>query len=74
MDKEFVKKFVEKYPEIKELFERHQALEKKLEELNKKKYFTQEEEMKVKELKKEKLHIKEKIYTLIKEYEGIEID
>ena len=30
--------------------------------------------MKVKELKKEKLHIKEKIYTLIKEYEGIEID
>ena len=36
MDKEFVKKFVEKYPEIKELFERHQALEKELEELNKK--------------------------------------
>ncbi|WP_038055211.1 YdcH family protein [Thermodesulfobacterium hydrogeniphilum] len=74
MDKEFVKKFAEKYSDIKDLFEKHQALEKEVDELSKKLYLTQEEEVKVKQLKKEKLHIKEKIYQLIKNYEGVEID
>ena len=74
MDKEFVKKFAEKYQDIKELFEKHQELEKEVEAFNKKRYLTAEEEARLKQIKKEKLQIKEKIYTLIKEYEGIEIE
>ena len=73
MDKEFIKKFAEKYQDIKELFEKHQELEKEVETFNKKKYLTAEEEARLKQIKKEKLQIKEKIYKFIKEYEGIEI-
>lgn len=70
MDKELVKKYAEKYPEIKELFEKHQRLEKELESLIKRPYLTIEEELKEKRIKKEKLYIKEKIYQLIKKYKG----
>ncbi len=69
MDKELIKKYAEKYPDIKELFERHQKLEKELERLVKKIYLTTEEELKEKQIKKEKLYLKEKIYQLIKKYE-----
>lgn len=74
MDREFVKKFTEKYPEVKDLFEKHQELDRKVAELSEKRYLTSEEEIKLKEMKKEKLYIKEEIYRLIKKYEGIEID
>ncbi|MCS7278888.1 MAG: YdcH family protein [Thermodesulfobacteriaceae bacterium] len=68
MDKELVKKYAEQYPEIKELFEKHQRLEKELESLIKRPYLTIEEELKEKRIKKEKLYIKEKIYQLINKY------
>ena len=74
MDKELVKKFAEKYEDVKELFEKHQSMEKEIEELTRKAYLTQEEEFKVKQLKKEKLYIKEKICKLIKDYEGIDVE
>ncbi|WP_028841422.1 DUF465 domain-containing protein [Thermodesulfobacterium hveragerdense] len=74
MDKELVKKFSDKYPEISELLEKHQEMENKVAELSQKAYLTPEEEVKLKELKKEKLYIKEKIYKIIKTNEGIEID
>jgi len=74
MNREVVKKFSEKYPDVKELFERHQFLENEVTQISQKNYLTPEEEIKVKQLKKEKLYIKEQIYKLIKKYEGIEID
>ncbi|AIH04272.1 MULTISPECIES: DUF465 domain-containing protein [Thermodesulfobacterium] len=74
MDKELVKKFADKYPEINELLEKHQEMENQVAELSQKPYLTPEEEVKLKELKKEKLYIKEKIYKIIKTKEGIEID
>lgn len=74
MDKEVIKKFSEKYPDIEELFKRHQLLENEVTQISQKSYLTPEEEIKVKKLKKEKLYIKEQIYKLIKKYEGIEID
>ena len=74
MNREVVKKFSEKYPDVKELFEKHQFLENEVTQLSQKNYLTPEEEIKVKQLKKEKLYIKEQIYKLIKKYEGIEID
>ncbi|WP_168194232.1 DUF465 domain-containing protein [Thermodesulfobacterium sp. TA1] len=74
MNKDLVKRFAEKYPEINDLFEKHQKLENKVDELSQKAYLTPEEEIKLKELKREKLYIKEKIYKIIKTNEGIEID
>lgn len=74
MDKETIKEFSKKYPEIKDLFEKHQALENEVAQISQKSYLTPEEELRMKKLKKEKLYIKEQIYKLIKKYEGIEID
>jgi len=74
MNREVVKKFSEKYPDVKELFEKHQFLENEVTQISQKNYLTPEEEIKVKQLKKKKLYIKEQIYKLIKKYEGIEID
>lgn len=74
MDKEVIKEFSKKYPDIKELFEKHQALESEVAQISQKSYLTPEEELRVKQLKKEKLYIKEQIYKLIKKYEGINID
>jgi len=74
MNKEIVKEFSKKYPDIKDLFEKHQALENEVAQISQKIYLTPEEELRVKQLKKEKLYIKEQIYKLIKKYEGIEIE
>ncbi len=74
MDRETVRKFGKRYPEIKELFDKHQALENEVAQISQKVYLTPQEEVKVKQLKREKLYIKEQIYKLIKKYEGIEID
>jgi len=69
MDKELVKQFAEKYQDIKELFEKHQNLEKELEEYVKRPYLTPEEEMREKQIKLEKLYLKERIFELIKKYQ-----
>jgi len=69
MDKELVKQFAEKYADIRELFEKHQSLERELEELVKRPYLTTEEELREKQIKLEKLHLKERIYELIKKYQ-----
>ena len=74
MDKELIRKFSEKYEDIRDLFEKHQVLENEVAQISQKNYLTPEEELKVKQLKREKLYIKEQIYKLIKKYEGIEID
>jgi len=74
MEKEVIKQFSQKYPDIKELFEKHQALDNEVSQISQKIYLTPEEELKLKQLKKEKLYIKEQLYRLIKKYEGIEID
>ncbi len=74
MDKELVKKYAEKYADIKELFEKHQEIEAKLNKLSKRPYLNPEEEQEEKFLKKEKLRLKEEIAALLKKYEGITID
>lgn len=69
MDKELVKEFAEKYADIRELYEKHQSLEKELEKLAKRPYLTTEEELREKQIKREKLYLKERIYELIKKYQ-----
>ncbi len=74
MDKELIKELSEKYEDIKELFEKHQELDKELQKLAKRPYLSPEEEKKEKEMKLEKLKIKEKIVELVKKYEGISME
>lgn len=69
MDKEMVKRYAEKYEDIRELYEKHQSLERELEELTRRPYLTTEEEIREKQIKLEKLYLKEKIYELIKKYQ-----
>ncbi|OAQ20208.1 YdcH family protein [Thermosulfurimonas dismutans] len=70
MDKELVKQYAQKNPEVKELFEKHQALERELEELVRKAYLSADEEVRKKQIQKEKLALKDQIYELIKREGG----
>ncbi|MCS7150728.1 MAG: YdcH family protein [Caldimicrobium sp.] len=69
MDKELVKTFAEKHEDIRALFEKHQNLERELEDLVKRPYLTPEEEIREKQIKIEKLYLKERIFDLIKKYQ-----
>ncbi|RUM87287.1 MAG: DUF465 domain-containing protein [Thermodesulfatator sp.] len=70
MDKELIRQYAEKNPEIRELFERHQSLERELENLLRRVYLTSEEEIRKKQIQKEKLALKDRIYALIKREGG----
>ena len=70
MDKELVKRYAERNPKIRELFERHQALERELEGLIRKVYLTVDEEVRKKQIQKEKLALKDRLYELIKQEGG----
>lgn len=70
MDRELVKRYAQKNPEVRELFERHQALEQELEELVRKPYLSADEEIRKKQIQKEKLALKDRIYQLIKQEGG----
>lgn len=68
-DKELIKTYAEKYEDIRTLYARHQELEKELSELSRRPYLTPEEEIREKQIKLEKLHLKERIFELIKKYQ-----
>ncbi len=53
---------------FKELFEEHQKLEKRLNELLNKWYLTAEEQEEERQIKKRKLMIKDRMYAIIAEY------
>ena len=54
--------------EFKKAFQRHQGYEKKIEVFKKKGFLSDEEKLKLKELKKKKLALKDKMYYLMTEY------
>ena len=54
--------------EFKKAFQQHQGHEKKIEAFKKKGFLSEEEKLKVKELKKKKLALKDKMYYLMTEY------
>ena len=54
--------------EYKKLEEEHQKLNEYLDEMSKKKYLSSEEEIEKKKLQKKKLHYKDKLAQLIREY------
>ncbi len=54
--------------EFRKAFRQHQGYEKKLDTFKKKGFLTEEEKLKVRELKKKKLALKDKMYFLMTEY------
>ncbi len=69
MSEETVRKILlETNEEFKELFEQHQKLEHELENLLKKWYLTEEEKLKERTLKWQKLLLKDRMYHMIHTY------
>lgn len=68
-DKELIRSYAERFEDIRDLYTRHQELEKELKQLAKRPYLTPEEELREKQIKLEKLHIKERIFELIRKYQ-----
>ena len=54
--------------EFKNLFEEHTQLKSRVEELNKMKYLTPEQEMEKKRIQKQKLHCKDRMDEIIGKY------
>jgi len=54
--------------ELKKLWDEHQDYEEKLEQLNKKRYLSTEEEMRRKEIQKLKLRGKDRIEEILRSY------
>ena len=65
-DLQLIRKLIPKNKELKELWDEHLDYEQKLEQLNKRRYLSTEEEMKRKELQKLKLKGKDKIAAILR--------
>ena len=66
---ERIQAVMEKDEELRRLWEEHLEYERKIEELQAKRYLTAEEEIELKRLKKEKLAGKDKIYSILRKYQ-----
>lgn len=67
-DLQLIRKLIPKDRELKELWDEHLGYEEKLEQLNKRRYLSTEEEMRRKELQKLKLHGKDRIEEILRRY------
>jgi hypothetical protein len=56
--------------EFRVLYEQHQKHEKELEDMAKKGFLSQEEELRVATMKKKKLALKDQMYIIAKQHEG----
>ncbi|RJQ21758.1 MAG: DUF465 domain-containing protein [Nitrospiraceae bacterium] len=54
--------------EFRRLEDEHRTMEKTLDEMNKKRYLTADEEVDKKKMQKQKLHCKDRMAELIREY------
>ena len=63
-----VEELLEKNEEFKKLWEEHEELNRMVDEMSQKVYFTPDEEIKLKELKLKKLKGKEKLVEMIENY------
>jgi uncharacterized protein len=68
LDMELVGQLVSESPKFRMLFEEHRLLEKELDEFDKKKYLTSEEEMERKKIQKIKLAGKDEMLRLLRGY------
>lgn len=67
-EKELKKALMQKNTEFKEVVELHQKYDAELEKLKSKNYLSDNEKLKIRELKKKKLALKDKMYVMMTEY------
>ncbi len=67
-EKELKKRLLKENEEFKKNYELHQKCERRLEELNRKNFLSDEEKLEEKELKKKKLALKDRMYYLMIQY------
>jgi len=67
-DKLLIEKHIDNDEELKSYVEEHVLFEKQLDELNKKPYLTQEEEVRKKKIKKLKLSGRDQIEIILRKY------
>ena len=71
MDENTIKEILSKEnAEFKQMVIHHRECEEELEKLGRKKILSGEDELKVKDLKKRKLILKDRMYVLMSEYRG----
>lgn len=70
-NEELVEKLRQENEEFRLLFEEHQALEKQLDGLNRRRYLTPEEEVERKVIQKQKLVKKDRMAAIIREYGSV---
>jgi hypothetical protein len=67
-EKELIKALMQKNKEFKEIVELHQKYDAELEKFKSKNYLSDNEKLKIRELKKKKLALKDKMYIMMTEY------
>ncbi|UCD11568.1 MAG: hypothetical protein JSU88_00265 [Nitrospinaceae bacterium] len=67
---ELLEKILENNNEFKKLYAEHADLKERVEELNKLKFLTPEQEMEKKQHQKQKLKAKDRLDEILKEYEA----
>ncbi len=67
-DEEIINILKEENEEFRKLVEEHRRLDRYLDEMNKKRYLTSDEEIEKKKLQKKKLYYKDRIAEMIREY------
>jgi len=67
-ERKLLEQYVEKDGKLKELFDEHKRLEKRISKLAKKPFLTADEEEEEKRLKKEKLQGRDAMFQILKQY------
>jgi hypothetical protein len=67
-EKEIKDRLLKENKNFRKAFEQHQKLEKKLAKFQKKNFLTEDEKLEEKQLKKQKLVLKDKMYYMMTEY------
>jgi uncharacterized protein YdcH (DUF465 family) len=68
MELQLIRRLIPKNEELKKLWDEHQGYEEKLEQLNKRRYLSTEEEIRRKEIQKLKLKGKDRIEEILRSY------
>ena len=70
-DLQLIRKLIPKDKDLKRLWDEHLDFEEKLDQLNKRRYLSTEEEMRRKEIQKLKLSGKDKIEEILRKHRGV---
>ncbi|MEE2986788.1 MAG: DUF465 domain-containing protein [Nitrospinota bacterium] len=70
IEKDLLEKVKSENQEFKKLFDEHTELKVRVEELNKLKFLTSEEEMEKKKIQVHKLHLKDKLEEMLSQYQA----